>query len=255
MTTNKDIFDFLCSYAPLELQESYDNAGFVIGNPYAEAAKVVVALDATDSVMDEAIAGGAKLIITHHPPIWNPIRKLRTDLPENQVIVKAIKNDISIISMHTNLDKCAEGVNHELIHLFDVIDCTQLNEENCGCVGTRENELSMQEFLPICKDKLKASGLKYYDAGRMVKRIAVVGGSGGSFLMDAMKQGCDTLITADVKYDQFLLAQSLMINLIDGDHFSTENPVVSMLCRLLSSQFTGVQFIKSSLTETSHIYK
>ena len=103
----------------------------------------------------------------------------------------------------------------------------------------------MEEFLPFCKEKLHTNGLRYYDAGCAVKKLAVLGGSGGSSLVEAWRAGCDTYLTADVKYGVFLQARELGINLIDGDHFCTENPVIPVLAERLREAFPQTEFILS----------
>ena len=98
----------------------------------------------------------------------------------------------------------------------------------------------MAHFLLFCKAALRTNGLRYYDAGRPVERLAVMGGAGGSSLERAYELGCDTYLTSDIKYDQFLTARELGINLIDGDHFCTENPVIYALHERLNLAFPCV---------------
>ena len=116
-----------------------------------------------------------------------------------------------------------------------------LDEDGCGRVGQLREPTDMAHFLPFCKAMLRTNGLRYYDAGRPVERLAVMGGAGGSSLERAYELGCDTYLTSDIKYDQFLTARELGINLIDGDHFCTENPVIYALHERLSLAFPGVE--------------
>jgi putative NIF3 family GTP cyclohydrolase 1 type 2 len=101
--------------------------------------------------------------------------------------------------------------------------------------------MPLKEFLGICKENLRANGLRYYDAGLPVKRIAVMGGSGGDCAALAKSLGCDTYVTADIKYDQFLLAREIGLNLIDADHFCTENVIVPKLMELVKQQFPDLE--------------
>ena len=149
--------------------------------------------------------------------------------------------------MHTNLDIALGGVNDVLISALGATAERGLDEENCGRIGTLPEPVSMEEFLIRCKETLKTKGLRYYNAGRPVQKLAVMGGAGGDSVERAFDLGCDTYVTADIKYHQFLLAAELGLNLIDADHFCTENPVMAALQGLLKNTFPEVDF---ALSET-----
>jgi len=227
--------------APLELQMDFDNAGFLVGDRGRRVEKALLALDATSEVIDEAIDFGADMIITHHPLIWNAMKSLTTDDIMQRRVMKLVKNNISLVSMHTNLDIADGGVNDVLLSLLGADLISALDEDGCGRVGQLREPTDMAHFLPFCKAALRTNGLRYYDAGRPVERLAVMGGAGGASLERAYELGCDTYLTSDIKYDQFLTARELGINLIDGDHFCTENPVIYALHERLSLAFPGVE--------------
>ena len=198
MTAIRDIFTALCRIAPLELQMDFDNAGFQIGRAEREVHRALLALDATDAVVQEADALGAELIVTHHPLLFSPLRSL-TDLdPTQRRALTLVEKGIGLISMHTNLDIAEGGV--------------------------------------------RVPTLRFVDGGKAVHRIAVMGGAGAGSLECAVKAGCDTYVTADIKYHQFQHAEELKLNLIDADHFYTENPMISELARQLKIQFPDVEF-------------
>lgn len=234
--TAKDIFENLCTLAPLELQMDFDNSGFLFGRLSAAVTKVLLALDVTSAVVDEAIEQGAELIVSHHPLIFSPLKSI-TD--EN--LLRMAQHQIGVISMHTNLDIAKGGVNDTLMAALGVQVLGDLDEEGCGRVGSLSEAMPMAEFLPFCKAVLKTAGLRYFDSGRPVSRLAVMGGSGGNSLETAFRLGCDTYLTADIKYHQFLEAQELGINLIDGDHFCTENLVIPALARRLGEAFPEIE--------------
>lgn len=241
MTTIRDIFDALCSIAPLELQMEFDNAGFQIGRAEREVQRVLLALDATDAVVEEAEEFGAELIVTHHPLLFFPLRSL-TDLdPTQKRALTLAEKGIGLVSMHTNLDIAEGGVNDVLIRLLGAEPETPL-DEGCGRIGTLPQTMELSEFLEVCKKRLHVPVLRYADGGKAVRRIAVMGGAGAGSLEYAVKAGCDTYVTADIKYHQFQHAAELGLNLIDADHFYTENPVISELAKRLSAQFPGVGF-------------
>lgn len=247
MAEIKDIFNFLCSLAPLELQCSFDNSGFQIGRGDKAATKVLLSLDLTSQVLEEAARVGAELIITHHPLIFSPLKAVTDGNTDSGLLLSLAERKIALISMHTNLDIADGGVNDVLISALGASSEAALDEENCGRIGHLSESINMQEFLLHCKKVLNTRGLRYYNAGRPVHKIAVMGGSGGDCIERAVELGCDTYVTADIKYHQFLLAKELGLNLIDADHFCTENPVIPVLCTKLQSAFPEVCFIVSEI--------
>lgn len=247
MKTVKEIFEKLCEIAPLELQLEYDNAGFLIGRSDAPVKKALLSLDVTAEVVEEAITRGAQLIVSHHPVVWDAMRSVTDRVPGNGKLLRLLENGIAVISMHTNLDMAKGGVNDVLISLLGAKNEGVFDEEGCGRKGSLEKPMPLVDFLSICKEKLNSRGLRYHDAGRPVEHIAVLGGSGGSNLIGAWQAGCDTFVTADVKYSVFLQARELGINLIDGDHFCTENPVVPVLAEKLRAAFPETEFVISEL--------
>lgn len=247
MSTVSDIYESLCRLAPPELQMSFDNAGFLLGHGDAEVKRALLSLDVTEEVIDEAIALHAELIVSHHPLIFHPEKTITDGSVLGRKLLRLIENHIAVISMHTNLDIAEGGVNDVLLSLLGAKALGPLDEDGCGRVGLLPAPLCMTDFLPYCKDKLRSAGLRYWDAGRQVYRIAVMGGSGADSIERAAALGCDTYVTADIKYHQFQTAVDLGINLIDGDHFCTENPVISDLCTKLTVSHPDVCFSVSSV--------
>lgn len=241
MRTVDEIYNYLKAFAPLELQMSFDNSGFQLGCLDASVARVLLALDVTAAVVDEADKLGAQLIISHHPLIFTPLKKI-----DDKKLLKLIRSDISVISMHTNLDIADGGVNDVLISLIGANCDAPFVEDGCGRIGILPDAIAFTNFLDHCKATLKANGLRYYNAGHAVRKLAVMGGAGGDYVRLAHEKGCDTYVTADIKYHQFLEAQELGINLIDADHFCTENPVIPHLAQKLGNAFEDVEFIVSS---------
>lgn len=251
MTTINEVYDYLCELAPLSLQMGFDNSGFQLGRGNAPVHLVLLALDVTDAVVQEAVDLGAELIVSHHPLIFHGPKCISDADPGTERLLKLAENRIAVVSMHTNLDIAEGGVNDVLIRLLGAEPEPELalDEDGCGRVGDLPAPLPMAVFLPFCKDKLATYGLRYYDAGKPVHRLGVLGGSGGDCVDAAYKLGCDTYVTADVKYHEFLRAQELGINLIDADHFCTETPVIPALREKLAEQFPDLDFFVS---ETLH---
>jgi dinuclear metal center YbgI/SA1388 family protein len=240
-----EIYSYLCSLAPLELQMEFDNSGLLVGRRQAKIHKVLLALDITDEVIDEALAEKAELIVSHHPIIFHKLRSLSDEGADDSVL-KLAENGLAAIRMHTNLDIAAGGVNDVLLALLGASGPESLDHEGCGRVGELSQPIPLSAFLRSVKSALHAQGLRYYDAGKPVSRLAVMGGAGGDYIMDAWEKGCDTYVTSDIKYHQFLDAARLGINLIDADHFYTENPVIPVLAGKLSQHFPDVEFQVSS---------
>lgn len=254
MTTVNEIFEYLNAFAPVGLKMDFDNVGLLVGSGSATVSRTVIALDITDEVIDEAIELGAQLIISHHPLIFHAQKSILSDDLLGRRIIKLIKHDISAICMHTNLDIAMGGVNDALMETLGakvtgILELTGKdesgNELGCGRVGALENTVPLNSFLKMCKEALDCNGLRFYDAGIPVRKLAVMGGSGGDCVALAKSLGCDTYVTADIKYNSFLDAKALGINLIDADHFCTENVVVPVLYEKLSQGFTDVSFFVS----------
>lgn len=251
MTTVQDLFDYLKAVAPLELQLDFDNAGFLIGHGGSEVRTVLLALDVTDEVADEAIRSGAQLIVSHHPIIFHPLRSVTDSRPDTVKLLRLIENRIAVISMHTNLDIAEGGVNDVLIKLLGAETDGALDADGCGRVGHLPAPLPLEDFLARCKQTLAVNGLRYVSAGKRVQRLAVMGGAGADSIAQAAALGCDTYVTADIKYHDFLCARELGLNLIDADHFCTEDPVISELRDRLSAAFPALTFVKSGVHRQS----
>ena len=245
MTTVSDIYSYLCELAPLSLQYDFDNSGFLVGRKAAEVRRVLLSLDVTGAVIEEATDRKAELIVSHHPVIFHARKSITDCDPDGELLLRLAENRLAVISMHTNLDIAEGGVNDVLLGLFGAEVEGALDEDGCGRVGRLAEALPMDRFLTQCRERLNTAGLRYYDAGRTVRRLAVMGGSGGDSIERAFALGCDTYLTADIKYHQFLLAKELGINLIDGDHYCTEAPVMPSLASKLSAAFPGVEFMLS----------
>ncbi|MBQ6840387.1 MAG: Nif3-like dinuclear metal center hexameric protein [Oscillospiraceae bacterium] len=253
MTTVNDILLFLEKLAPQSMKMDWDNVGLLCGSKSKEVKKILVALDPFESVCKDAAKLGADLLITHHPLIFQPVKALTDDTSIGRAIQTLIQGGISAINAHTNLDCAPGGVNDVLaqaVGLQDVqvIAPCGLDEEGRPWGLLRQGTTTQQpleDFLKHLKNKLGCPGLKYVDGGKPVCNVAVGGGSCGGELRDAVSAGCDTFITADVKYNQFWDAKELGLNLIDAGHFHTENPVCSLLAEKLQTAFPEITVILS----------
>ncbi len=235
--TAQNIYDFINSIAPYNTQESWDNAGCLIGSLNKPVSKVVLALDGTKNVAKYASETGADLLLTHHPLIFSPLKKIMTD----DAIYTLISNDITCISSHTNFDKSTVGINFNLATLLKLQDQKQISDFIvCGAL---ENPTNINDFADFVKNKLDVSGIRYTNNGaQVIKNVAVGGGSIGDTPVDELKKICDVLVTGDLKYHQFLEADEMNFNIISAGHYETENEPFLMLISLLEKQFPTVNF-------------
>lgn len=245
--TVKEILDFLWTLAPVEYKESWDNVGFLMGRKDAPVARILVALDATEAVAAEAEALGCQLVVTHHPVIFRAPLHLTDDDPRTRVLLAFLERGLAVISMHTNLDCATGGVNDELAFRLGLQNVEILPDgETAGLIRVGEvEERSLPEFAALVKEKLACPGLRYADGGRTVRRVAVGGGACGDFIDRVAAAGCDTFVTADLKYHQFQDAAVLCLNLIDAGHFETEDPVCDALLHRLAAAFRDVELLRS----------
>jgi dinuclear metal center YbgI/SA1388 family protein len=254
MSKQKEIEAFLETKAPLYWQESYDNAGFLVGNPDGEVEKILVALDVTLPVVQEAVSLGASLIVAHHPIIFQPVRRLTGEDGSSRVVQALIQNGIGAICMHTNLDAAPGGVNDRLAEALGLTKTEVLlpagtaadgTPYGIGRVGMLESPTTLAAYAEQVKQALHTKGLRLCDGGRPVSRVAVGGGSCGSLLAEVIALGCDTFVTGDVKYDVFLEASAMGINLVDAGHYPTENLVCTQLVHWLREEFPQIPTVLS----------
>ena len=246
MTKIKDIYDFLCNIAPLELQCSFDNAGFQTGRGDREVKKALLSLDVTDWVIDEAKEKQAELIVSHHPLLFTPLKKFTDESRDGEKLLRLAENGIAVISMHTNLDIAWGGVNDALAQRLELVDPGPLCENGLGRVGEYPESVALADYVRFVCHALGCNGLRYADAGKPVRRVAVGGGACGEFEEDAIRAGCDTFVTADLSYHQFLDAAGKGINLIDAGHFPTEDPVCEKVITYLTDRFPELAVSKSA---------
>lgn len=240
MPTVSEILEFLSTKAPLETKMSFDNVGLLVGRTGQDVSRIVVALDITEEVIQEAINLQAGLIVSHHP-LFFELKSVTDAAWTGERVLMLAENRIAAICMHTNLDAASGGVNDALLSAVGCSYCGELDPDTMiGRIGLRQEPTDLQEFLSEIKASLRCHGLRYHDAGRPVHKVAVCGGSGGGELALACAAGCDTYVTADIKYDSFLEASHLSINLIDADHFCTENVVVPVLMNWLCEAFPAL---------------
>ncbi len=250
MITVNDVLRSVETLAPRHMKMEWDNVGLLCGSKAQPVKKILVALDPFENVCQEAITLGADLIVTHHALIFRPINAITDDTETGRSIMLLCRNGISAINAHTNLDCAPGGVNDTLAQTLGLTNIRVINPMGTepewgllrqGCVDS----MPLSDFLSTVKQTLHCQGLRYVDAGKPVHRVAVGGGSCADGMMDVLNAGCDTFVTADVKYNQFHEAKSIGLNLIDAGHFHTENPVTSILANHLQAAFPELEILIS----------
>lgn len=239
----KDIIHIIESVAPLSYQADWDNSGLQVGNPRADIEAVLLTIDVTESVVGEAIEKGCGLIISHHPLLFHGLKSICGVSPQERCVEAAIRHRIAIYSCHTPIDSCLHGVSGKIaellgIDMYKILVPTMLsgdhNPHGLGVIGSLPQPIEYSAFLHRVKTALGASWVRYTDAPKdMVEKVAVCGGSGAEFIEEAVSQGADVYLTADIKYHEMQSAVG-RIALVDIDHWSSECHVRDVFRNLLA---------------------
>ena len=253
MTTVNDILQHMEQLAPRYMKMDWDNVGLLCGSHRQEVTKILVALDPFEHVCKEAAQIGAELIVTHHPLIFRPAASVTDETSIGRSIMLLCRHGISAINAHTNLDCAPGGVNEVLAQTLGLQNIVLTSPSGTDAEGQEWGllrcgdipEQTLEAFLGHVKNCLGCEGLRFVDSGKPVKKVAVGGGSCADGMHEALDAGCDTFVTADVKYNQFWDAKELGLNLIDAGHFHTENPVCGYIAEKLQDQFPDIEVVLS----------
>ena len=240
MPTVREIFDYINSLAPFATQESWDNSGLLLGDPDKKVSRVSLALDTTTKTVRAAKENGAELMITHHPVIFSPAKKILA----GSVPYELLTNGISAISAHTCLDSAEGGVNDTLAAILELEDIYPLELDGTDTplvrVGRLKAPMSGDEFAKHVKAKLGCS-LRLVNAGNTISTVAVCGGSLSSLTYELIGK-VDAFVTGDLTHHYFIDAADSGLTAVAAGHFETENPVITVLADKLSRQFPDVEF-------------
>lgn len=243
MTTVKDIYNYIDSFAPFCTSEGFDNTGMLVGDTEQQVKRALVTLDITRNVVSEAAALGAQLIISHHPVIFQPLKRVL----KNTAVYDLIRNDISAICAHTNLDKSTSfGVNTELARSAGL--------ENIGLSDNSEflflgysNALSAEAFADRLKIGTDCKTLRFTCPNNKIAKVGLCSGAGGSEIYEAVKNGCDAFITGEMKHHEILFANEHNVSVFIVGHYKSEDVVIAPLAEKLDEKFTDVVFTKSQI--------
>ena len=241
MTTVGSIFDALNEFCPFEIHEPWDNVGLLVGERDTAVKKAAVVLDITADAVEAAHGAGAQLVVSHHPVIFNSLKKLDSRDP----VYLLAKYGMSAVCAHTNLD-CAEGgVNDVLARVLGLSDVEKIPSSECAepllRAGRLQSPMSPEELAKLVSDKLSCH-VRFSSGARNISRVALCGGAGGEFFADAAAAGCEALVTGDAAHHEFLGAAAAGVTLVAAGHFETENPVVPTLAEYLSRRLPEAEF-------------
>ncbi|MEA5005498.1 MAG: Nif3-like dinuclear metal center hexameric protein [Rikenellaceae bacterium] len=232
-----DIIDVLESVAPPAIQESWDNSGLSVGDVATQIKSVILALDCTEEVIDEALESGANMIITHHPLIFRGVKKISPETNTGRMLIRAIKEDIVMYSLHTNMDKVISGVSGKMAQKLGLEDLSFLRpdpsgETGTGLVGNLPKPISYSELVAKVKSAFNVQSIKSsFPPVDNVTRIALCGGSGASFAEDAFNSGAQVYITGDITYHLFFTEKGFSI--MDIGHYESEVGVLEVIKDIL----------------------
>lgn len=241
MIKAKDIYEYIDGFAPFETAMSFDNAGLLIGDPDKTSEKVIVALDVTSDVIEEAVQKNASVIVTHHPVIFHPLKHVSSD----SLTYKLIQNNIAVISAHTNLDICVGGVNDTLAAAIG-LTITEHTNEDCFLTAELDKEISFTAFAENIKTKLRCKGLRFTSRNGNIKKVSVACGAGGGSVYSAVKAKADALITGEIKHHEILFARENNLAVYDLGHFRSEDLMMEKLTKMLTQRFPDTLFEKAS---------
>ena len=237
LATVNDLVELLEELMPSSLAEDWDNVGLMLGRKGKIVKKILLALDLSKEVVEQAVAQKIDLIITHHPAIFKKLKRVVDNDWQQDLLLTLAENGIAVYSAHTNLDCVSTGVNDVLAKLLKLENTEVLDDSNgLGRIGVVE-ETSLMEYAQVVKTALKADYVVVGDAGKQVHKVAVCGGAGSDLIDLALAKGADTLVTGDVKYHSAQQAVFSGLNIIDAGHQPTELPVLEKLADRLSLRF------------------
>jgi len=244
--TASELFQYLESIAPLHLQEDYDNSGLLIGSTEEEVKGLLISLDCTEDVLEEALQLNCNVIISHHPAIFYGLKKITGSNMTERIVLKAIKEGLIIYAIHTNLDNVLKnGVNEKIAQQLGLKVEGVLRKSNphdhtigSGLIGSFSKAVSEGQFLELLKEKMKAKVIRHSRMlDRPIEKVAICGGSGSFLLEDACLNGAQAFLTGDYKYHGFFEADG-RIMICDIGHYESEQFTMNLLQELIVKKFT-----------------
>lgn len=247
----KELVAAIEEFAPLSLQESYDNSGLIVGREDDQVNKALIAVDVTEEVLAEAIDTGCDIIITHHPIIFHPLKRFNSADYVQRCVEQAIRSGIALYACHTNLDSTPCGMSWQLAKRLGVENLQLLEprasdpNSGFGVVGELSSVRSLEEYLKEVKRILNIGAIRYSTPAKSeIRRVAICTGAGASLMGVARKAGCDLYLTADLKYNDFMTPEK-SFTVADIGHFESEYCAIDILFDVLSKKMLTFAVRKS----------
>lgn len=257
----KDVTDALEQFAPLPMQDDYDNAGLQVGLTAAEEVSgALLCLDVTEEVVEEAAARGLNMIVAHHPLLFRPLRRVADENEVQRCVTMAIRKDIAIYAAHTNLDNAPGGVSAEMARRLGLQDVRLLTSHLCegrecgaGVLGELPTDMDETPFLQLLKETFGVKCLKHNIlTHRPIRRVALCGGAGSFLMKDALEAGADAFVTGEIHYHEWFGHDGDML-LVEMGHYESEQFTIDLLQRLLHEALPALKTEKTK-TITNPIY-
>ena len=236
--TVQDILSMINAVAPFDTAEEWDNCGLLVGSPRREVTGILFALDVTDPVIDEAVHLGASLIITHHPLMFSPVRRITDEDCEGRLISRLLENRLSLIAAHTNLDRAPDGINDVLAALCGLSD---ISGHDFFRSGTLNLPVSVHEYADQLAESLSTVVRVYGSSERMLNRVGLSSGSGGDSWTDASAACCDAFVTGEIHHHVALAAVDAGLVIFECGHFATEEPGIRALAQALQNSLNTIE--------------
>jgi dinuclear metal center YbgI/SA1388 family protein len=246
-----EIIQCLEQYAPPYLQDDYDNSGLQIGLVDAEITGVLICLDVTEAIIDEAAARSCNLIVSHHPLLFHPLKQISGRTYQQRCVAKALGSGISIYSAHTSLDNAPGGVNYEIARRIGLKDINWLSpkqglDAGSGIVGHLRKPEEDKAFLARLKSEFEVRSLLHSQTdGRMIKKVAVCGGAGAFLLPDAIRNGADCFICGEFHYHDYFENEGVL--LAELGHYQSEQFTKDLFNNILSKNFQNLRIEMTSI--------
>lgn len=253
----RDIINIIESVAPLSNQADWDNSGLQIGDQEASVSSVLLCTDVTDAIVDEAVAKGCELIVSHHPLLFHGLKTIQGRTVAERCVIKCIKHDIAVYSAHTSLDTVLHGISGRLaekigVENYRILSPTNGEEIGYGAIGELAEAVPFMTFATMVKEVLGAAAIRYIEpAGggeSLVKRIAMCGGAGAEFAEEAIAQGADVFVAGDWKHHEFLELVG-KIGVLDVGHWESEQWAGEILAEALVER-DGLKVVMAEANET-----
>ena len=234
----QNVYDLIHTVAPFDTQMEGDNSGLLVGSPAQEITCILFALDVTEPVIDEAVAVGAELIVTHHPLMFSPVHSLTDETYEGRLIRRLVRENISLISAHTNLDQAPGGINDTLAAFCGL---TEISGEGFFRAGLLPEAMTARAFADLLEKNLDTTVRIMAPEDRMIRRVGLCSGGGSDEWIHAAKAGCDAFVSGEIRHHFALAMADAGIAAFECGHFATEEPGLAALAEALQNSLNHVE--------------